>query len=132
MGALMRALTASARYNDWDGTVAADNVEKGLIHFLETKGLLDRKSEFVVGVELSVPETSTGKGDAVSMKALVVCTASYDDAARRIEDRSNPLPLKNVELDVSLDEFLKLFRRFNLVLTRRGLKLNGREIESRE
>jgi hypothetical protein len=38
----------------------------------------------------------------------------------------DPIPAKKVELEVTVEQFLKLFRRFNVVLTSRGLDLEGR------
>jgi hypothetical protein len=38
-----------------------------------------------------------------------------------------PIPVRAVDISLNLEEFVTLFKRFDIMFTRRGLELEGRE-----
>lgn len=117
----------SVQYNDWEGTVAADN------NFGETiqKILSDRKlkadGEVLIGVSLY-----TGENGYVSISAYLVDAADAVTAKEYLD--ANKIPnVKKVNVDnLPVEEFLSTFKRFNLAMSWRGMDLIGREIETNE
>lgn len=115
---------ADAQYDDWIGTAAADdNHEMGLYALLEKRGL-KRDGEALVGVSfysgehfLSISAYLVEATDAVSAKAYL--------------DGAETPNLRKVDIDnVSAEEFLSFFKRFNVVLGKKGLNLTDREYNS--
>jgi len=115
---------AAVQYNDWQGTAAADN------NFGETiqKILLDRKlktdNEVLIGISLY-----TGENGFVSISAYLVDVADAESAKKYLDMDQIPT-VKKVDVDnLSVEEFLSTFKRFNVAMSLKGLNLMGREIE---
>ena len=127
----METLQASAQYNDWKGTSAADNLDRNdLIDLLEKRGLLDRDNEFLVGIKLFIGENHGGQTKPPYIHCLIYSEETCQNVAESIKSQQGPLNLKSVDIELTIEEFLGLFKRFSVVLTRRGLGLDGREYNS--
>lgn len=123
----METLSASVQYNDWKGTAAADNADQtSFAKLLESKGVLDRKTEFLVATSLFIGENHNGKVEAPFIDALIAPYNNMDAAQANLSANSDPLHLRRVSVELTLEEFIGLFKRFNVVLTRNGLNLDGR------
>ena len=114
----MPQIKASAQYDDWNGTSAADDADHlSLTSKLRADGLVS-DDDFVVAVELYIGETHGGRVGSPSIAVLVVplgvgqTVDQYISGARRPE-------LRRISLEgMSLVEFLGLFKRFAVTLTR--------------
>lgn len=101
-----KSFKASSQYNDWNGSVAADGTDLGgFSSVLQKKGLIS-EGEGVFGIELYSCEKF------VSIEAFVGT------------DEDN---LRKVDVDMTLEEFFKNFKRFSATLSRKG-GLEGKEI----
>ncbi len=123
----MNTFGASVQYNDWKGTVAADDANKDDIHkLLRDRGEIS-DGEFLLGVELWLGEMHGGKLQRPFVKALIIDAENYEAAEQNFYATEDPLPLKVIEMDLSMDEFLLLFKRFAVSISWQGLDLTGRE-----
>ena len=124
----MGTFNAGVQYNDWKGTAAADSVDKGgLTEFLLAKDLITQ-ADFVVGVEIWVGENHGGKSVQPSVTVFVLeGRRGAESAAEWIRDNADPLDLKHIPLELTFEEFFGFFKRYNVVIGRRGLQLDGRE-----
>lgn len=117
---------AGVQYGDFEGTAAADRADQNdLGDYLRSNGLM-QKGEFLVAVELWVGENHGGKLAQPTISALVVDAPDYDGAVRDVLNQS-PVPVRKIDLPMSLDQFLGLFKRFAVTLTIRGGELGGKD-----
>ena len=120
--------SAHVQYDDWTGTGAADAADPDDIRsFAVRKGLLT-DDEFLVGFEFYSGAKSSIEPRYFAVRIFVIEAGNYDGAVQEIAKR-HPIPVHVRDLDVGLDEFFDFFKRFNVVLTQRGLGLGNREYE---
>ena len=100
---------------------------ENVTNLLEEKGLLDRENEVLVGIRLWIGENHGGKPKSPYIHCLIYEASTYKNVSEAIESEQGPLDLKSVSIDLTNEEFLGLFKRFSVVLTKRGLGLDGRE-----
>lgn len=123
----MNTIKASVQYDDWEGTAAADESDGVKMRDLLEKSRVIKAGEFVVAIELFVGESHKGKVEKPYIDVLLFKKADFDTAAAAIKSIPDPLPLRKVRVDLSLEEFIGLFKRFSVTLSRRGLDLVGRK-----
>lgn len=117
---------ASVQYGDWKGSAAADNADMNAIQKkLSESGIL-KPSEFLVGFEAYAGETRGDQGPYFSCRAFIIDGTKFETAKAAV-DAQNPIPVKARDMKLSLLEFFALFKRFDIVLTHRGLEIEGRE-----
>lgn len=121
----MTRFNAHVQYNDWKGTAAADNADyDALSGYLKNTGLLS-DTEFLVGFEAYVGTPSI-KGDPYfSASAFVVTSRDYEGSLQKVLSE-DPVEVFRRDIEINILDFFKLFKRFDLVLTHRGLDLHGR------
>ena len=125
---------ASVQYGDWHGTAAADNIDPGhadLHRYLEGKGLM-KDNEFLMAVQFFVGEIHHSEQmPKPYIRAFVLeGLDKYEDVQKRLEEleaAGEPVPVREVEIDMSLNEFFGMFKRFSVVLTWSDLPLEDRE-----
>jgi hypothetical protein len=124
---------ASVQYGDWTGTAAADNADqRDLSDFLATKKIFDRDKEFLIAASLWIGENHGGKIQSPCVTAIItLLDSTYDNVSKKLKAVQGPIPVRRVDVELSLEEFIGLFKRFAVVLTRRGLDLEDREYEWR-
>lgn len=123
----MTTFRAGVQYNDWKGTAAADDADRNDIgKLLRERGALS-DDEFLVGIELWLGEMHGDEVENPSVSALIINAEDYEAAERTLNETDDPLPVKRVELELSMKEFLLLFKRLAISLSWRGLDLTGRE-----
>jgi hypothetical protein len=122
---------AGVTYGDWTGTAAADNADQNdLRDLLAAKKVFDREKEFLLGASLWIGENHGGKVQAPFVSAIITpLDNAYDNLELKLEALQGPIPVRRVEVELTLDEFVGLFKRFAVVLTTRGLDLEDREYE---
>ncbi len=114
---------AAAQYDDWRGECATDNADgKGIRDFMLEKGLI-AKEETVVGLQFYAGTTKF-----VSINALVIDATDFDSAAQALATTPDPLPVRRIHVELSILEFVDMFKRFSIALSPRGLDLVGREL----
>ena len=116
-------LIASVQYGDWKGSAAADDADlDGRIHKWLVKERKITDEETCVGIELYV-----GGSGFLRVSAIILAMPTHRGSLKsHLQNMPDPIPAKKVELEVTVEQFLKLFKRFNVVLTSRGLDLEGR------
>lgn len=111
------------QYNDYKGEAAADNSDVlSVSRWLKEEGHLG-EDESVVGISMSVGENQGKHEDPVYVRFLVL---NYDEYQSVI--RKNPIPVKVIDLEMAIADFLALFKRFEVAISDNG-ELDGREFE---
>ena len=122
----MQHFKASTQYGDWEGTAAADgNNEWSVEEYLDNKGLMN-PNESVISVSLSVLEGS------VYVRAFLFQGKDSDSIAQVLANISGPIPVREVPLEMTLEEFARLFKRFSVSLTYDSLHIDGRAYQEQE
>lgn len=121
---------ASVKYGDWKGTAAADDAggECDLASFLESKGLYDSESEFLLAVELDISENHRGIAEAPIINALIIeWPGNHDSLIAHLKKQTDPISVRRVPVELTTEEFIGVFKRISVVLLGRDLGLDGRE-----
>jgi hypothetical protein len=120
----MEHFKASTQYEDWEGTSAADEQPTSIRDYLKKKGLM-KEQEFLLAVTLYVGEHNY---DAPFVRVFLYDKGKDFESVRdAIKATKGPIPVRSVELKLTTEEFLKMFKRFDVMLTWRGLELDGRD-----
>jgi hypothetical protein len=120
---ILEFFKASTQYGDWEGTAKADDQPKSLHTYLEEKGLIG-KDEFLLAATIYIGEHSF---DSPYIKAFVFEKGSeYGSVKAQIESTKDPIPVRQVDVSLTAEEFFELFKRFDVMLTWHGLELEGR------
>lgn len=128
----MASFTASVQYDDFKGTAAADNADhRSVQEFLRDKGLMTA-AEFVVAISLWIGENQGSRMASVYVAAYVYERAGTFDTVKAAIAAQDPVEVRKIVLEVSLEEFIVLFKRFSVMLTPKGLGIDGRQFVERE
>lgn len=123
---------AHVQYDDWIGTAAADNADRNdMWDLLRSRGLIG-EDEFLIGIEFSFLEHSKAQEIRPWVRAYIVGQRDFESVDRMLKSTPDPIPARTVRLDLSLQEFCDLFKRFAVSIGRRGLDFAGREVETDE
>jgi hypothetical protein len=118
----MESFKASVQYNDWKGTAAADNADQGAItKFLKEQGTL-KDDEFLLAVSFYSSE------GFIRMKAY--CGEGMDrfeTVQAWLKATKGQLPVREIDIDLSVEKFLAMFKIFNVELYWGDLDLENRE-----
>lgn len=121
---------ASVQYGDWEGTAAADDADQRTFgRLLEERGLFDPTREMLIGVELWIGENHGGKVEKPYLHAVFVEGDRFDNVAPRLKAERDPIKVRRIDVGLTLEEFIGLFKRFSVVITRRGMDLTDREYQ---
>lgn len=114
---------ARTRYGDWKGTIAVDNHagRTDIRSWLEQEGQLD-KNDFVCGIEIHGEYPGGGYGDP-RISVLIFEVKNGRILKDAVED-GEEIPLKRLDLNMSLQDFLSKFKRLDIKLSAGGC-LNG-------
>jgi hypothetical protein len=109
------------------GRAADDADPVSLRKYMDDKGLI-RAGEFLVATSIRVAENHGGRLGVVHVKAFLYAGHDrFDTVKDALDAHTGPIPVRQVDLELKLQEFVGLFKRFNVMLTRKGLDLDGRE-----
>ncbi|MBK1670319.1 hypothetical protein CKO28_20035 [Rhodovibrio sodomensis] len=129
----MTKLTAEIPNGEWHGTVAAMDLDSGdLERLLRTEGKMDRETETLVAVELSVGDGCSGRMRIPQVRGLLAEGRDTAHVQETIRDNPDALPLRAQEVHVTMEEFVGLFRHLKIVLTRSDLNLAGQAYVERD
>ena len=129
----MDIFRASVQYGDWKGTAAADNIDfYAFYKHLLGRGLIS-ETDFLVGIHLWIGENRPGVVQPPYVTAfLLEGIDNFESAEAALRSMRDPLDLKRVRVNLTLNEFMGLFKRFSIAIAARGLDITGREISSRD
>ncbi|HYG49230.1 MAG TPA: hypothetical protein VD846_14960 [Allosphingosinicella sp.] len=117
---------AGVQYGDFEGSAAADRADQDdLGDYLRKNGLM-QPGEFLVAAEVWIGENHGGVVKNPFIRALVVNAPDYDGAVREVLNQ-DPVPVRKIDLPLSLNDFIGLFKRFAVTLTIRGGDLHGKD-----
>jgi dsDNA-binding SOS-regulon protein len=119
----MESFTASAQYDDWEGMVAADDAMDSMRKHLQHEGMINEDNEFLVAVSFWLHEHSS-----LRLRAFVFHKSpSSRSVTEELAAVKGPIPVREVTVDLTPEEFLCRFTIFHLILTRRVHGLMGRD-----
>src|SRR6266851_1899817 len=116
----MESFKASVQYGDWEGTAAADDAHKDLREYLEGKKLIN-PNEFVIAASFSVDKGFTN----VRVFAFQG-GRDFESVKHALDATKGPIPVRDVNVKLTAEEFIGLFKRFDVILTWKGFELEGR------
>lgn len=121
----MQEIRASAQFHDYTGDAVADQNDNiaSISSYLNDRGLIGREED-VIAIDFYA-----GTEDRFMVNAIVVAAKGKDDISAWLNDKADPLPARKVSMDVSIEEFFSLFKRFNIVIAPKGLDVLGRHIQ---
>lgn len=115
---------ATTQYNDYKGTAAADDHDTAdMSALLRQKGMLG-EGEIVVGVKMFSGEVHDQTQDKPVFVHVYIAGPSMDSFAKQVEVE-DPVTVRVVDLEMHLNEFFGLFKRFEVAISRHGV-LTGR------
>lgn len=116
----MSDFKAGVQYNDLVGTTAADIADRsGLIEQLRAEGFA-KADEVLIGMRIASGSVSRGPVEDVSVVAYLV---NKENAANA------PAKVRAVEVRTTPGQALAFFKRFDLVMMRRGMDFSATEVD---
>lgn len=126
----MEQFKAATQYADWKGSSSADRSDAETVRdFLTKQGLLN-PNESLVGVKVYIGENHNNEIGRISIKAFVIDANGFENALQAIQQAGDDLKLKEIDLKVSIEEFLAFFKRFSLTLSDPHFDLEGRNFST--
>jgi len=117
----MESFKASVQYGDWEGTSAADDAHTDLREYLEGEKLIN-PNEFLIAASFFADE------DYTSVRVFMFQGGpDFESVKDRLAAITGPIPVRAVNIKLTPKEFIGLFKRFDVLLTWKGLKLADRE-----
>lgn len=117
--------TAGVQYDDYKGTVAADNADmKTLSDHLAKAGHI-QSDDFLLGIEVYSGATID---KSITVYAITTKSTGPDNLADAI-DSGKPLPVRKISMEMSADEFFSYFKRFSICMSSGHGMLDGVEIQ---
>lgn len=121
---------AETQYPDWVGTAAAENdvdSPHSIYSILkEQKRIGD--DDRLVAVRLYFADRTEPGVRVPTIEAIVVALPPGEDLKEYLAI-TDPIPVRKLEHTITLQQFFDLHRRFDLVLTRGNLNIEGRRYE---
>lgn len=115
-----RSFKAGVQYDDFIGTLAADSGDlTNFRHKLRQDGLIN-EDEFVIGVNFSPLGQYSGQDKEISVDYYILDRFNFEDFRDQIRNGAKPVTRK-INQDLTFREFFDLFKRFNGVLSWKGL-----------
>lgn len=125
---------AGTQYGDWKGTAAADefgDVTDQFDELFEATGNVDPDKEIMIGFGFYYSE------------GIFLCSGYFHPLpeendrghypslnAKFQKDQIDPIQVKKVDVELTLEQFFKYFKRFNVVLVNGAMDIIGREYET--
>jgi hypothetical protein len=120
---------AGVQYGDWEGTAAADDADpKSLEHYLRENALI-KPDEFLIATSLFVGDSSGDEPGFLYIRALLFEGTDYEDVGKKLAAKPGAIPVREVEIKLTMAQFVALFKRFDVMFTWHRLGLEGREFK---
>lgn len=116
----MSTFEAGVQYNDFRGSVAADVSDNvALSTYLKQQGLI-QSDDLIAGIRIASSGNTGADITSVSLVVYVYSSAEFDPA---------PANVRAIECQMSPGKALSFFKRFDLVMTRKGQNLHNTEVD---
>jgi hypothetical protein len=123
---------ASTQYGDWNGTAAADlfgDITDKFDELFEATGEVEPDKEIMIGFGFYNTEGSFFLAGYFHRKPAENESGWYPTLKREFQRKNGPIKVKKVRVQITLEQFFKYFKRFNVVLAAGALDIAGREFE---
>ena len=106
----MDKFTSATQYGDIKGNITMDQQHAKGLHELAKANGVNLNVDFPIAFDLYVGENG--------FVDLSIYTVKVDDnnyeTAKELVDSSDPIPVKKVDINISVDDFFKHFKRINI------------------
>jgi hypothetical protein len=121
---------ATVQYGDWTAVGAADDGDfVSIWDFLIERGLI-AKDEFLVGIRIFNGENLRDRElTPAYIHAFAIKANTYEEAKAYLS-RPGPIEAREISTELAIPDLFKLFKRFSIAMSRRGLNITGREIST--
>ena len=125
---------AGTQYGDWKGTAAADEygADNAFDELFEATGKVNPEKEILIGFEFSNYEGSIFLAGYFHRKPAENALGWYPTLNNEFQRQTGPIKVKRVRVEITLEQFFKCFKRFNVMLADKALDITGREYEVTE
>jgi hypothetical protein len=125
---------AGTQYGDWKGTAAADEhgADTTFDELFEATGKVEPDKEIMIGFEFYYIEGSFYLAGYFHRKPAENESGWYPTLNEEFQRQDAPIKVKKVRVEITLEQFFKYFKRFNVVLVDSALDITGREYEITE
>ncbi|CUA99415.1 hypothetical protein [Comamonas thiooxydans] len=119
---------AGTQYGDFKGSASADRHDTADISsYLKARGLI-QEGELALAIELYSGEVHARTQDENVFVTVLLATGEGHDNIQAAIDSGEPLKVRKVRLEMHLNEFFGLFKRFNICISNHGM-LEGKEFQ---
>jgi hypothetical protein len=124
---------ASTQYGDWKGTAAADGFAGSheLDKLFEATGDIDA-NEILIAFEFYADEELFFVAGYYHLKSNSTDGGWLPSLNYDFQRNPDVITVKQVKVEITRDQFFKLFKRFNVVAVRHALDITGREYRFEE
>ena len=129
----MTSFKAGTQYGDWKGTAAADEhgADSSFEELFEATGKV-KENEVLIAFEFYAGEGTFFLAGYFHPKS----DSNPDGWGPSLNDDFNsnadPIKVKQVRVELTLEKFFRYFKRFNVVLIARSLNISGRDYKVSE
>jgi hypothetical protein len=122
---------AGTQYGDWKGTAAADEpgADNAFDELFEATGRVEPDKEIMIGFQFSNIEGSIYLAGYFHRKPAENTLGWYPTLNKEFQKQTGPIKVKRVRVEITLEQFFKYFKRFNVMLVDSALDIIGREYE---
>ena len=128
----MTRFTAGTQYGDWKGTAAADefgDVTDKFDELFEATGKVDPKNDIMIAFEFYAGEGHFYLAGYFHPKSNSNSLGWIPSLNDDFNSNAKPIQVRKVEVNLTLEQFFKYFKRFNVVLVQSGLDISGRDYD---
>lgn len=121
----MPRFEADSQFGDFNGEVAADlNANVTSFSGLLRDERLISENEFVVGLSFFI-----GASGTMQLLARVAPADGVEATKAWLKKQKEPIPLRRVEVEWTMEKFFSKFSRFSLVMEHADIGVVGKEIQ---
>ncbi|MNS43417.1 hypothetical protein D3C72_758190 [compost metagenome] len=120
----IETFNAGVRYNDFLGTIAADDADLKTLQVTIRNKLGLPETERIIGYQFTASYAGTRKIQSISLDAYSSSDPNVSDQIKSGET----ITVKKTSSDLTVEEFFALFKSFNICLSNSG-KLNGATLD---
>ena len=125
----MEHFRAGVQYGDWEGTAAADDADTDSLEQYLRERDLTKPDEFLIATSLFVGDSRGEEFGFLYIRALLFEAINYEDVRKKLAASSGAILVREVEIKLTMAQFVALFKRFDVMFTWHGLGLEGREFK---
>jgi hypothetical protein len=106
----MENFTSGTQYGDIKGNITMDEQHAKGLHAIATANGVNINVDFPIAFDLYI-----GENDFVNLSVYTVERNNNDyETAKELVDNNDPIPVKKVDINISVADFFKHFKRINI------------------